>query len=115
MVCRDKLAAAQGDHIKGGSARQLCQPRESRDARDHVIPSRSGPSLCEIPVIDEYVGRVWRGSAVLEVLESAVEQQRGAACIEKHRRKCVVVAIDNQRTWGVVTQCFGQRTRREIR
>ena len=74
MVRPDKLAAARGDQVERAVPGECSQTGKGRDAGDHVIPRWLGPSLGEIGVVDEHVGRVRSGSTVFEVLESAVEQ-----------------------------------------
>src|SRR5712672_1257019 len=80
----------------------------------HVATSRLGPQICELRVPDENRWASRSVGAVLQIVSAAIQQQRGAAGVEKDGRKRIIFTVENELTSRGIEERFGERPRPKI-
>src|SRR5215471_6046194 len=87
-----------------------------RFLRAHQIASfLAGPECRELRVGEEHIRHGWSSSAIFQIIEFAIQEERIEASVENHRGIGVVVMIENQFAWRHLAQLVGDGPRRKKR
>src|SRR6267378_6857503 len=81
----------------------------------HVAARRLGPQIRELHVSDENRWASRSVGGVLQIVSAAIQQQRGAAGVEKNGREGIILAVENELTRRGSEECFGEWPRSKIR
>src|SRR5712671_6326392 len=81
----------------------------------HVAAHRLGPQIRELRVSDKYRRASRSVGPVLQIVSAAIQQQRGAAGVEKDGRKRIIFAVENELTRRGIEEPFGEWPRSKIR
>ena len=79
-----------------------------------VMPFRTLPAFRKLQIADEDVGLIRCIGTILEIVDTAIQEQSLPIGVEKHRRKCVVSVRFVELSWRALKKSLRKRIRAEV-